>query len=644
MEVILSKNAGFCFGVKRAVDEAIKIKNKYNKKIYTLGPLIHNKDAVEFLMDNEIYPIKIEAVASLNEGDVVLIRSHGVTPEVFDVLKKEGIIVINATCPYVSNIQQKVKKYYDMGYSVLIVGDENHPEVVGINGWCNNSAIIAKDGSELAKLPKKLCVVSQTTEKQENWESVLSYVVKKCKEVVAFNTICNATEVRQKAAEELSKEVDMMIVVGGLNSSNTTKLYEISKNNCPNTIHVENWSQINESTLKGKDINKIGVTAGASTPNWIIEEVIKNMSNEETMEINELNMDINEQLAFMEQNNMEIVVGKVVRGKIISVNDKEVYVSLSSKYEGYLPKSEVTKDDSARLTDIFKIDDEVEAKIVRRKNEDGYVVLSRFEIEKDQSLKEIRAAFENGSAIKVIVREAVSGGLVASFKGVRVFIPASHIELYHIDNLTQYVGKEFEVKLIEFKEERRGSKIIASRRELQKFEKNKQAEETWESLLEGAKVTGEVKRLTSFGAFVDINGVDGLLHISELSYGRVNKASDMLKIGDKIEVYVLSADKETRKVSLSLKRLTEDPWSNIEVKYPIDSVVLGKVVRFASFGVFVELEPGIDALVHISKISNKRIEKPSDALKIGEMIKAKIIEVNTEAKKIGLSIRDVEEA
>jgi 4-hydroxy-3-methylbut-2-enyl diphosphate reductase len=645
MEVILSQNAGFCFGVKRAVDEAIKIRNQYNKRIYTLGPLIHNKDAVEYLKENEVYPIDLEDIDTLSQGDVILIRSHGVGPLVFDTLKDRGIIVINATCPYVSNIQQKVKKYYDMGYSVLIVGDKEHPEVIGINGWCNNSAIIAKSGSELEKLPKKVCVVSQTTEKQSNWESVLSYVVKNCKEIIAFNTICNATEVRQKAAGELSKEVDMMIVVGGFNSSNTTKLYEISKKNCPNTIHVENWSQVNESILNGKDINKVGVTAGASTPDWIIEEVINNMSNEQTtMDTNVENMEMNEQLAFMDQNDMSIVVGKVVKGTIISVNDKEAYVSLSSKYEGILPKAEVTRDDSVRLPDILKVDEEVEAKIIRRKNDDGYVVLSRVEIEKGEALKEIKAAFENGSALKVVVKEAVSGGLVASSRGVRIFIPASHIELFHIDNLAQYIGKELEVKLIEFKQERRGSKIIGSRRELMQGERDRRAAEAFETLTEGSRVVGEVKRLAAFGAFVDVNGVDGLLHVSELSYGRINKPSDLLKVGDKIEVYVLSVDKENKKVSLSLKRLSEDPWANIEEKYPVDNIVLGKVVRFADFGAFVELEPGVDGLVHISKISNKRIEKPGDALKIGEMVKAKIIEVNKETKKIGLSIRDVEEA
>lgn len=636
MEVILSEKAGFCFGVKRAVDEAVNIKKKFDKRIYTLGPLIHNKDVVNYLEENDIYPIDIEEVSNLNSGDVVIIRSHGVTPEVFNILNAKGIEIVNATCPYVSNIQQKVKKYYDMGYSIVIVGDKDHPEVVGINGWCDNMAIIAKTGSELKGLPRRVCVVSQTTEKQENWESVLSYIVKKCKEIVAFNTICNATEVRQKEAEELSKKVDIMIVLGGYDSSNTTKLYEICKANCANTIHVENVAQIPEHYILDKNIEKVGITAGASTPDWIIKEVINKMSMDKSVEFNE-------QLAFMEQNELVISVGKVVKGSIISLNEREAYVDLGSKTEGYLPKEEVTKDDDVKLTDIFKVGDEVYAKIIKRKNEDGYVVLSRTEIEREQGNKEVKSAFDSGSPVKVAVTEAVTGGVIGLYKGIRVFVPASHIELFHIDNLQQYVGKELEVKIIEYKSERRGTKIVGSRRELLKVEVAENQAKAWEALEVGQKAIGEVKRLTDFGAFVDVNGVDGLLHVSELSWGRINKPSEVLKVGDKIEVYVLSVDKENKKLSLSVKKLIENPWTNVEIKYPAGSIVLGKVVRFAAFGAFVELEPGVDALVHISQISHKRINKPEDVLAVGQSVKAKIVEVNKEAKKIGLSIKEVEE-
>jgi (E)-4-hydroxy-3-methyl-but-2-enyl pyrophosphate reductase len=636
MEVIVAAKAGFCFGVKRAVEEAIKVKHDFNHKIYTLGPLIHNKDVVEYLKENDIYPIELEDISSLTENDAVIIRSHGVTPQVLKQLKDKGIKVIDTTCPYVSNIQRKVKDYYNDGYSIVIVGDKDHPEVIGINGWCENKAQIAKSGDELKNLPRKVCVVSQTTEKQQNWESVLMHIVKSSKEIVAFNTICNATEVRQKTAEELSKNVDAMIVLGGYNSSNTTKLYEICMSNCSETIHVEKWDQIPENFLSGKNINKIGVTAGASTPDWIIEEAVLKMSEQKEMEMNE-------QLAFMEQNKSTVSVGRIVKGTIISVNDREAYVNIGYKSDGYLPKEEVTKDENAKLTNILKVGDEVNAKVISRSNEDGYVVLSRTEIEREEARRQISTVFENNDTIEVVVKEAVAGGLVASYRGVRIFIPASHVELFHVGSLDQYVGKKFEVKIIEFKDERRGTKIVASRRELLKSEKSKVEEIAWSSLEQGQKVVGEVKRLTSFGAFVDVNGVDGLLHVSEMSWGRVTKPSDILKVGDKIEVYLLEADKENKKLSLSIKKLTENPWTNVDVKYPVGNIVLGKVVRFASFGAFVELEPGVDALVHISQISNKRIANPGEVLTIGQSVKAKIVEVDKEAKKIGLSIKEVEE-
>lgn len=635
MKVILAEKAGFCFGVKRAVDEALKVKNEFNKKIYTLGPLIHNNDVVKFLENNDIFSIELNNVKELIRGDVIIIRSHGVSLETFKVLEEMGLHIINATCPYVSNIQLKVKEFYDKGYSIVIVGDKNHPEVIGINGWCNNTAIIAKNKEEIKKLPRKVCVVSQTTEKQENWENVIEYILKNCKEIMAFNTICNATETRQKSVEELSNKVDKMVVLGGYNSSNTTKLYEICKKNCSNTIHVENWNEIPKEYFLGKNINTIGVTAGASTPDWIIKEAIYKMS--------EMNNEVNEQLAFMQQNENHIFVGKVIKGTIISVNEKEAYVNIGYKSDGYLPKEEVTRDNNVSLLDILKVGEEVEVKVINRNNSDGYVVLSKTEIEREQSFKDVKQAFEEASTLKVIVKSAVTGGLIGSYKGIRIFIPASHVELFHVDNLEQFLGKEIEIKVIEFKQERRNTRIVGSRREILKIERNKIEEEAWKTINVGDKVVGEIKRLTQFGAFVEVNGVDGLLHVSEISWGKLDKPGSLLKVGQKVEVIILDANKEERKLSLSMKKLTENPWENVEEKYPVGTIVLGKVVRFANFGAFIELEPGVDALVHISQISHERVNKPGDVLKIGEQIKAKIVDVDKTARKIGLSIKEAEE-
>ncbi|APF27998.1 4-hydroxy-3-methylbut-2-enyl diphosphate reductase [Clostridium sporogenes] len=637
MNVILADKAGFCFGVKRALDTTINTKENLKGKIYTLGPLIHNNDVVNLLKDKGIEPISIGDVDKLNKDDTIIIRSHGVPLQTINYLKDKGLNVINTTCPHVANIQIKAKKYYEEGYKIVIVGDENHPEVIGINGWCNNSAIISKDGSNINNLDKKVCVLCQTTEKQENWEKVLNILIKKSREILAFNTICNATQVRQQAAKKLSKKVDSMVVIGGKNSSNTTKLYEICKNNCKNTIHVENAKEIPEHIYK--NLNIIGVTAGASTPDWIIKEAVNKMNNNDNI----IEVSKNEMLEYMNEKEQQIVVGKVVKGTIVSLNENELFVDLNYKSEGIIPKEEVTLNEEAILKEAFKVGDEIEAKIVRIKNEDGYVVLSLKELDREKALKNLKETFENKQTIKVIVKDAVDAGLICIYNGIRVFIPASHIELSHVDNLEKYKGSELEVNIIEFIKDRYKTKIVGSRREILKTIRDEHIEETWTSLEKDTIVEGEVKRFTNFGAFVEINGVDGLLHVSEISWGRVEKPEDALKIGDKIKVYILDIDKENKKLALSIKKLIEDPWESVELKYPIGNIVLGKVVRFASFGAFIELEPGVDGLVHISKISNKRIDKPEEELTLGKEVKAKILEVNSAEKRIALSIKDVEE-
>lgn len=636
MKIYLADKSGFCFGVKRAVNEALRTKAEYDKRIYTLGPLIHNNDVVNYLKEKDIYPIELEDIDKLEQGDVIIIRSHGIPMKTKKILEEKGIVIVDATCPFVSNIQRIVNKYYELGYQIVIVGDKSHPEVIGINGWCEDSAIVTKDGTELEGITGKLCVVAQTTEKQANWEKVFNVIVKSCKEFYGFNTICKATSERQQSASELSKNVDMMVVIGGKNSSNTTKLFEICSENCKNTIHVENSKEIPQGILN-KNIESIGVTAGASTPDWIIKEAISKMSEEK-------NMEFNEQQAYMDMHDRQVAVGQVIKGEVFKVNDKEAFLSIGYKGEGILPKEEVTKDDSENLSDLVKVGDVIDVKVIKRKNEDGFVVLSKLELQREAAFDEIKAAKESDAAISVLIKEASNAGLVGSYKGVRIFIPASHVELHHTANLDQYKGKELEVKVIEYTDANNRVRIVASRRDLLKAEKSKAEEATWAKLEKGATVEGEVKRLADFGAFVEIGGVDGLLHVSEISWGRVNKPGDVLKIGDKVQVYILDVDKENKKLSLSMKKLIENPWNNIEQKYLVGNTVMGTVVRFANFGAFIELEPGVDGLVHISQISDKRIAKPGDALTIGETVKAKIIEVDKENKKIGLSIREAEEA
>ncbi len=636
MEVLLAEKAGFCFGVKRAVDEAVRLREKYDKPIHTLGPLIHNNDVVKSLEEKGIFPITLEEALKLKENDVVVIRSHGVGKKVIEDLNSIGVIIENGTCPYVKNIQQKVEEYYNKGYNIIIVGDESHPEVIGINGWCNDSAIISKDGSNIDEISRKVCVVSQTTEKQSNWEKVLGKVISLSKEVVAFNTICNATEERQGSADELSKEVDMMIVLGGFNSSNTTKLYEICKKNCENTYHAEKLDSLLLNMIRNDKINKIGITAGASTPEYVIEEAINKMKKQNN--ISQEDMDLYAQYS---NDTTNISVGGILEGEVFKVNEKEAYLTIGAKSEAIIPAEEFSREDTP-LTEQVKVGDVIKAKVINRKNTDGLVVLSRVEVLKAAQQQELKAAFENGTVLNVQVKEVVKGGLVALFKGERIFIPASHVELSRVADLSKYVGETMDVKVIEFSRDRNRVKIVGSRRELLEKDNEAKKEATWASLTQGAVMEGTVKRLAAFGAFVEVGGIDGLLHSSEMSWNKINNPSKLYKVGDVIKVVVLEADKENNKLALSVKSLNENPWNNIETKYPVGNVVVGKVARFAPFGAFVELEEGVDGLVHISQITKERVEKVENVLKIGETIKAVITQVDGENKKIGLSIKDVD--
>ena len=633
-EIKVAKSAGFCFGVKRAVDESIKIQKEFNKKIYTLGPLIHNNDVVQYLEDNNIFSVDLNDIDKLNEGDVIVIRSHGVSKEVITNLESRGLIVKNATCPYVTNIHKKVEKYSNQGYNIVILGDEKHPEVIGINGWCDNKALITKDGTLPDNVPKKVCAVSQTTEKEENWKNTLNNLSATTKEVLAFNTICNATEVNQKNANELSKEVDAMIVIGGKNSSNTTKLYQIAKRNCENTIHIENASELTEEFINNKEFKTVGITAGASTPDWIIREVINTMQDEVNRN--------DDQLQLMNELDRRFKIGDEVEGEILSKARGEIVVSLVGYgKDGVIPFKELTcMQDPAQFAEELNVGDNIKAKVIKLNNEDGNVVLSRLEFEKKEAMDKLEKLYNDETIFEVKIDEVREKGLVAHLNGVRIFIPASQIDIKFVNDKEALKGQTLEVKLIEFNKEN-PSKIVASRRVILEKEKAEKEDKAWSSLHVGDVVEAEIKRFTNFGAFAEINGIDGLIHLSEISWNHVRKPEDVLTKNSKVQVKIIDLDRATNKLSLSIKHLTEEPWANVDEKYPEGTVVLGKVVRLNDFGAFVELESGVDGLVHISKISHDRIEHPSQVLKVGEEVKAKILSVDSENKRISLSVKDV---
>lgn len=630
-EIILAENSGFCFGVKRAVDKTIEIKDQYDKKIYTLGPLIHNNDVVKYLEKNDVIAIDYNDIDTLNTGDIIIIRSHGVSEDVMNTLSEKGFNVINATCPFVTNIQKKVKKYSGDGYNIVILGDEHHPEVIGINGWCNNKATITKNGEFSNIINDKICVVSQTTEKESNWNKTVENLEKMNNELLKFNTICSATEERQKSAYDLSKKVDAMIVVGGKNSSNTTKLYQISKENCENTIHIENAKELPNEFVENINFKKIGVTAGASTPEWIIREVIEVMEN--------LN---NEQLKLMDELDKKFFIGSEIEGEILSILNDEIRVSLTGyKSDGTIPFKELTsKLDPKDYAKTLKVGDLITAKVIKLNNENGFVVLSRLEYEKEEILNDLQYLFDGQKTFELKISEIKEKGLVGFFNGIRVFIPSSQIDIKFVNNKEDYKGKTLVVKLIDFNKEN-PSRIVASSRIVQEEQKEANENLVFDSLNVGDIVKAEIKRFTDFGAFAEVNGVDGLIHLSQISWNHVKKAEDYLKAGDIIDVKVIDLDKENKKLSLSIKELMPEPWTNISERYPEGSIVLGKVVRLNDFGAFVELEPGVDGLVHISKISHDRINNPKDVLSVNQEIKAKILSVDENNKRISLSIKDI---
>ena len=482
-------------------------------------------------------------------------------------------------------------------------------------------------------MPSKICAVSQTTEKEENWQNTINNLNSESINLLAYNTICSATEVRQKSAEELSKEVDAMIVIGGKNSSNTTKLYEIANNNCQNTIHIENASELPEDYKNNINFKTIGITAGASTPDWIIKEVINIMQDE---------MNNQEQIELMNELDKRFVIGDEVEGEILSKTRDEILISLVGyKSDGVIPFKELTGSmDPEVMAEELKVGDKIQAKVIKLQNSDGYVVLSRLEYEKKEALEELEALYKNETIFGLNIDEVKEKGLVSYYKGVRIFIPASQIDVNFVNDKEELKDKVLEVKLIEFSIDK-PSKIIASRRVILEKEYAKKEELAWSKFNIGDIVKGEIKRFTTFGAFAEVDGVDGLIHLSQISWKHVNKPDEVLTKGDIIDVKIIDLDKENKKLSLSIKQLTKEPWTNVSEKYPENSVVLGKVVRINDFGAFIELEPGLDALVHISKISHDRIEHPSEVLTIGEEIKAKILSVDEDKKRISLSIKDI---
>lgn len=626
-EIIAAKTAGFCFGVARAVDIAYACDTEKNK-FHTLGPIIHNHHVVDELENKGV--TVINSIDEALPNAEVIIRTHGVPKAVYEEMDKRKIKYIDATCPYVKKIHSIVKKHHDGGAEIVIIGDETHPEVIGINGWCDNFAVVLKD-EEAAKayIPpeKQVCIVAQTTFNKKKYEKMIFFLKKTCKNVVIFDTICRATEERQKEAEKLASEVDAMIVLGGSDSSNTKKLYEISKAGCNEAYLLQTIHELPKAAnFKNK---RVGITAGASTPAVIIKEAIYTMENQEQSFA-----------SLFEESEAEkttLNTGDVVTGTVSKVGPTEVIVNLGVKQDGFIPASEISDDPNLTPEQVVKVGDEIEVFVVRVNDVEGNIMLSKRKIDSMKSWNDFMKFYEEGKILEGKVTSVVNGGMIVTYKDIRVFVPASQANDRYLSDLSSLVGNVVPFKIIDVNEKRK--RVVGSVKTVLLAQKAELEEKFWADAEVGKKYTGIVKSLTNFGAFVDIGGVDGLVHISELSWKRIKHPSEVTAVGEAIEVYIKDINAETKKISLGYKKAEDNPWEIAKAKLNVDDVVNVKIVRLLPFGAFAEIMPSVDGLIHISQIANKRIARPEDELSIGQTVDAKIVEIDWENKKIGLSIR-----
>lgn len=628
MEIILAENAGFCFGVDRAVKMTENELSQDGFRVYSYGPLIHNPQAVKSLEDKGLETI--DAFSEIPEGRII-VRSHGVSKNIIKEIEESELHLVDCTCPYVKAVHKRVEDYCSDGYDIVIIGDRNHPEVIGINGWCEDKAYVINSLEEALDLPsmEKSCVVSQTTNRLDKFVELSRIVEEKSDEVVLFNTICNATKLRQEAAEDVSKKVDAMIVIGGKHSSNTIKLAEISSKYCKNVFHIETIEELALQELQ--NFNTIGITAGASTPDWIIKEAVKVMEN--------YNQD--EMMEAIESSFKRINRGDVLKGTVLYVTNNEVMVNINYKSDGIIVKSEMTKEAEANPKELFSVGDEIDVYVMKLDDGEGNVVLSAKRVDFIKDWEVLEESYKNEEILEVKVLNAVKGGLTVLVSGVNGFMPASQISMNYVSDLNQFKGQTLSAKIIDFDIQKR--RMILSRKAVEKVEVEKKRAELWETIEEGTTLTGVVQRLTDFGAFVDLGGIDGLIHISDLAWFRVKHPSEVLKEGDNVEVKVLAFDKEKNRISLGLKQTTEEPWIVFLKEYKVGDVIEGEVVNILDFGAFVRVIKGVDGLLHVSQISKDHVEKPSDVLKVGDKVTVKITEINEADKKISLSAKDAAE-
>lgn len=638
MSITVAKSAGFCFGVNRAINIVNSLLDK-NVKVSTLGPIIHNMEVV-----NELESRGCKAVSSIDEvenGATLVIRSHGVPKYVIDKLVENGVKYEDATCPFVKKIHNIVANPDNKDGIVLIAGNSVHPEVEGIIGHCSTECHTFKNSEEIDEIHsnilktnnKQVFVVAQTTFDTKEWKKCVKKIKKLCTNAKIFDTICNATSVRQTEADLLAAQSDFMVVIGDRHSSNTGKLFDICKRQCDNTVLIETADELDALQVSGAE--KIGVTAGASTPARIIKEVLDTMSEiksgvtngEESFE------------ALLEESLKNLNTNERVMGTVLSIAPNEVQVDVGRKQTGFIPASELSNDPNAKPEDIVKVGDKIELLIMKTNDQEGTIMLSKRRVDAAKGWEILESKVESQEVLTGKVTEAVKGGVIVIYNDVRVFIPASQATATRDESLEDLVGKEVQFRLIEVSQRGRRKRAIGSIRSVLKEQRAAQREEFWKNCEIGKKYTGVVKSLTSYGAFVDLGGVFGMIHISELSWTHIKHPSEVVNVGDTVEVYVKDINEETKKISLGFKNADENPWEILKNQYPVGTVVKATIVGLTSFGAFANIIPGIDGLIHISQIANKRIEKPADVLSVGETVEAKITAIDFDKKRVSLSMR-----
>lgn len=648
MKIEIAESAGFCFGVNRAVRLVYQLLDE-GKKVCTLGPIIHNPQMVKSLAQRGV--VIAEKISDIPQGFTVVIRSHGITMETESLLREKNIPYVDATCPFVAKIHQLVKEATEAGKFVLIAGDASHPEVMGFRSYCPGNSYVFSSAEDLESFIKKredlhnfpLIVVAQTTFNTKEWKNCLKIMKRVYTNATIFDTICNATFVRQQEAIALSKRSDVMIVVGGKQSSNTGKLREVCAEHS-RAFLIETASELPMEEIK--KAKSIGLTAGASTPADIIKEVLETMSEilnnselnsvEENNGANEVSFE-----AMLEESLKTLNTDEKVHGVVVGIAPNEVYVDVGRKQAGFIPLAELSNDPSAKPEDLVKIGDEMDLLIMRTNDQEGTIMLSKKRYDAIQGWEAIVQAAEDKTILSGVVTEVIKGGVIVVSNGVRVFIPASQATASRGDSLDALLKKEVEFRIIEANVNRGRRRAVGSIRSVLNDKKKELEDKFWESAEEGKTYTGVVKSLTSYGAFVDIGGVDGMIHISELSWNHIKNPSEVLNVGDTVEVYILKLDPEKRKISLGHKKAEDNPWEILKNQYPAGTVADVQIVGLTDFGAFARIIPGVDGLIHISQISNERINKPQDVLSVGQEVKAKITAIDFDKKRVSLSMKEL---